>query len=179
VASERQFDHAYLFSTPSTAKISVHTKAELETRDKRLVVDICKAPLRDPTNCLGSSMMKRQIASITAALVALTTGLLQSEQVNAAELPSNGLVLWLDATDASSLKLTNGQVDSWRNKAPGFQSQFKSRKDHYPRYRNAAESGMRPALRFDGRDDVLADGQFNHQMKTWTLAVVAAPFPSN
>jgi hypothetical protein len=124
-------------------------------------------------------MMNRQIASIIAALVALTTGLLQLEQVNAAELPSKGLVLWLDSADAASLKLTNGHVASWRNKAPDCQNQFKSRQDHYPRYLNAAESGMRPALRFDGRGDVLADGQFDHQMRTWTLAVVAAPFASN
>ena len=123
-------------------------------------------------------MIKKQIAGFTA-LVVLTTGLLQSEQTIAAELPSTGLVLWLDAAAASSLTLTNGLVDSWRNQAPGFQNQFKSRKDHYPRYLNAAESGLRPALRFDGRADVLADGQFNHPMKKWTLAVVAAPFPSN
>ncbi len=122
---------------------------------------------------------RKQIAGI-AALVALTTGLLPWELVNAAELiPTNGLVLWLDAANAASLKLTNGLVDAWRNQAPGFQHEFRSRKDSTPQFLNAPASGVRPALRFDGRDDVLVDAKFNRQMKTWTLVVVAAPFSAS
>jgi len=122
--------------------------------------------------------MEKKIAGI-AALVVLMSGLLPLESVNAAELPQKGLVLWLDAANTASLKLTNGLVEAWRNQAPGFQNEFKSGKDSAPQFLNAAGSGVRPALRFDGRDDVLVDGQFNHPMQTWTLAVVAAPFPAN
>jgi transcriptional regulator with AAA-type ATPase domain len=53
VTSERQFDRVYLFSTPSTAEISAQTKTELQKRSKGLVVEICDAPLKDPTNYLG------------------------------------------------------------------------------------------------------------------------------
>ena len=53
VTSERQFDRVYLFSTPSTAEITAQTKAELQKRNKGLAVDICEAPLKDPTNYLG------------------------------------------------------------------------------------------------------------------------------
>ncbi|MBI4026282.1 MAG: sigma 54-interacting transcriptional regulator [Verrucomicrobia bacterium] len=53
VASERQFDRVYLFSTPNTAEISAQTKDELQKRNRSLAVEICEAPLNDPTNYLG------------------------------------------------------------------------------------------------------------------------------
>lgn len=53
VAAERQFDRAYLFTTPNTAEISAQTKEELQKRNKGLDVEICEVPLKDPTNYLG------------------------------------------------------------------------------------------------------------------------------
>jgi len=122
--------------------------------------------------------MKRPIARF-AVFTALALNLLPPHPIKADNLPSPGLVLWLDAARVSSLSLTNGRVDSWQNQAPGIEHHFKSGKNHSPRYLKAGESGMRPAIRFDGQGDVLIDEQFNHPMKTWTLAVVAAPFPGN
>jgi transcriptional regulator with AAA-type ATPase domain len=53
VASERQFDRVYLFTTPTTTDISAQTKEVLLSRNKEMTVEICEVPLKDPTNYLG------------------------------------------------------------------------------------------------------------------------------
>ena len=53
VTAERQFDRVCLFSTPSTTGITTQTQDELKKRNKGLAVEICEAPLKDPTNYLG------------------------------------------------------------------------------------------------------------------------------
>lgn len=114
-----------------------------------------------------------------AMLIMLSAFLAFPDASRAAELPQNGLVLWLDAADSASLKLSDGLVEGWQNKAPGCSNVFQSRKDQRPRFLKAPGAGVRPAIHFDGQDDVLIDSQFNRQSKTWTLVVVAAALPGN
>lgn len=123
--------------------------------------------------------MKLRSASILTVFAALNAGLLLALPGSAAELPAQGLVLRLDAADVTSLDLTNGAVNSWRSQTTEAQHEFRALPGHPPRYLKPGESGMRPVIRFDGQGELLLDERFHHSMKTWTLVVVAAPFPGN
>jgi len=88
--------------------------------------------------------------------------------------PQAGLLLWLDAADRDTLALDGERVQAWKNKA-NLSSSLVAQGDVRPLYVPESD-GMGPALRFDGRNDVLRDETFHRQAKTWTLMVVAAPF---
>jgi hypothetical protein len=93
-----------------------------------------------------------------------------------AETPVRDLVLWLDASDVSSMELEGGTVVRWRNRAPGFVNSFTSESDRRPRLAVRDGKPARSAVVFDGIDDVLRDVDFNRDSDEWTLVLVAAPF---
>jgi hypothetical protein len=133
------------------------------------IIFIAKERLTKPTE-------RPLVSALVVAALATSLCVRSSE---GAEVPREGLILRLDAADGPSLKITNGLVEGWRNKAAGFTNEFKSRGDQRPRWLNAPGGGVRPVVGFDGRDDVLLDEKFGRHPKTWTLVLVAAALPGN
>ena len=87
----------------------------------------------------------------------------------------SNLLLWLDASDQSTLTLSpDGHVSAWTNKAAKVGRQLTSSKAQTPLYVTKALGGH-PALRFDGKDDVLRDTNFGRSAPTWSLALVMTP----
>ena len=93
-----------------------------------------------------------------------------------AETPQESLILWLDAAAAASMGLEDGHVAWWQNRAPGFTNRLTSEPHRRPTL--AAHDGKpaRPAVFFDGVDDVLRDTAFGQACDAWALVLVAAPF---
>ena len=113
-------------------------------------------------------MIVRVFAAGVLLLVPATT-------VFAAEPPSAGLLVWLDAADASTVHTDGGRVTRWDSKAPGgkrFGAEGKQRPQYVPR----VDSGARPGVLFDGLNDVLRELDFGQRTKSWTLAIVATPY---
>ncbi len=92
--------------------------------------------------------------------------------------PMTGLILWLDASDRTTLRLAGERVEAWGNKVPGIKHGFVAEDTARPRYVARRVSGVRAAIRFDGIDDVLRCRRFGIKAPRWTLMVVAAPFSS-
>jgi HEAT repeat protein len=85
------------------------------------------------------------------------------------------LLLWLDAADPGTLTIdADGHVSAWANKAQRVDGKFMSDGSRRPLYVEKALGG-RPAIRFDGVDDVLRNVKFDRAAKTWTLAIVVTP----
>ena len=89
--------------------------------------------------------------------------------------PAEGLILWLDASDTSTMTLDGDRVRAWRNKAPGAGNALEADSARAPQYDPGSGRRLRPVVRFDGRDDVLRDLAFDRKAPRWTLVVVAAP----
>ncbi|MFN3648177.1 MAG: HEAT repeat domain-containing protein [Armatimonadota bacterium] len=85
------------------------------------------------------------------------------------------LLLWLDAADRATVTTgADGRVSAWASKAGRVTARLTSTGARQPVY--AAEAlGGRPAVRFDGMDDVLRDTAFRQASKEWTLALVVTP----
>lgn len=90
--------------------------------------------------------------------------------------PSNGLLLWLDAGDKTTLRLEGDAVDAWLSKAPGAVQAAQGVGIQRPCYLPHEDGALRPAVRFDGVDDVLRLPAFNQRADTWSLIVVCAPW---
>ena len=89
---------------------------------------------------------------------------------------SDSMLLWLDAADASSLRLDGEFVDSWANKAPnGARAAFSAGKQR-PRWMAHQGTPLRAAVRFDGIDDVLRIPEFGQRADAWTLVMLCAPY---
>ena len=89
--------------------------------------------------------------------------------------PAEGLRLWFDAADKTTLSLDGEMVASWKSKAPGAEQSALGSGDHRPRWVANEDTTHRPAVFFDGDDDVLMIPAFAQQADTWTLVVVCAP----
>ena len=93
----------------------------------------------------------------------------------APEAGDERLLLWFDASDRSSLTIgDDGLVSAWSNKARAAGRAVTSEGARRPRFA-ATAIGDKPAVRFDGIDDVLRDTDFSRSATDWTLFVVAAP----
>lgn len=85
------------------------------------------------------------------------------------------LLLWLDATDKTSMVIDDdGHVSQWRNKARPKGRAVTAGGARRPQW-IADALGNRPAVRFDGRDDVMSDSEFAGSADQWTLFLVATP----
>jgi hypothetical protein len=90
-------------------------------------------------------------------------------------LPADGLLLWFDAADRTTLQLDGDQVLSWKSKAPGPEQAASSPGTAHPLWRPHEGTPLRPAIFFDGDDDVLVLPEFAKQADAWTLVVACAP----
>ena len=85
------------------------------------------------------------------------------------------LLLWLDASDQATVTTASeGCVSAWSNKAAHVGRKLTSSAAQQPLY-VAQALGGRPALRFDGIDDVLRDAGFAQSAQTWTVMLVVTP----
>lgn len=104
----------------------------------------------------------------------LTLGILSCMSAAPPPMPDTGLLAWFDAADPATLTLESGRVSSWASKAsPPCAADASG--EQRPVF-VAGDGARRPALRFDGLDDVLRVSAFNRTADTWTLIIVAAPF---
>ena len=85
------------------------------------------------------------------------------------------LLLWLDASDRPTLTIgSDGRVSAWSSKAPKVDRKLISSGEQQPRYVVQALGG-RPAVQFDGVDDVLRDRAFGQAAQAWTVILVVTP----
>ncbi|MHB8957460.1 MAG: HEAT repeat domain-containing protein [Pirellulaceae bacterium] len=85
------------------------------------------------------------------------------------------LLLWLDATERSTLTADDqGHVSEWQSKALARPCAVRSAGTQRPLLVQNAWDG-KPAVRFDGQDDVLRNTQFNQSAPRWTLFLVTCP----
>ena len=85
------------------------------------------------------------------------------------------LLLWLDATDRATLTVdAQGYVSEWKSKATRLACGVNSAGTQRPQLVESAWEG-KPAVRFDGQDDVLRNTQFNQSAPQWTLFLVTCP----
>ncbi len=111
-----------------------------------------------------------EAASVLIALVAaLTPGL-------PASMPADGLLLCFDAADRESLRLDGDLVDSWTGKTLNGPCAALAAGKQRPRWVLHEGAQLRPAVRFDGVDDVLLIPSFGQQADTWSLIMVCAPY---
>ena len=114
----------------------------------------------------------------TAGMRSILIGLLLTTPLvcSYAQVPVDGLTLWLDATDPGTVHVNGeGLVDRWDNKAIRSTGGVSSTGRCRPHFLAREGRMIRPAIFFDGVDDVLSDPSFNHRAACWTLVVVAAP----
>jgi hypothetical protein len=90
-------------------------------------------------------------------------------------VPRDGLILWLDATAAESLRCEGEAVAAWASQAPGPDVVLTATESRRPTLVGTATRGPTAAIRFDGRNDALACATFGRRMRTWTLVAVVAP----
>jgi len=85
------------------------------------------------------------------------------------------LLLWLDAGDPATMTTTpEGRVAGWASRAARVRARLSSAGPQQPLLVPQGLGG-RPAVRFDGVDDVLRDTAFGQSAAEWTLAVVLTP----
>lgn len=91
----------------------------------------------------------------------------------AAEDPN--LLLWLDASDPATVTASpEGRVSAWKSRAARVPAGLAGSGRQQPLYVPQALGG-RPAVRFDGSDDVLRNPAFRQAAKEWTIAMVVTP----
>jgi len=90
-------------------------------------------------------------------------------------VPTEALVLHLDAADAPSLRLDGDCVEAWRSLVAGGKAAVAT-SDARPRWIRNETKAVRPMVFFDGQDDALRVSSFDTRAETWTLAVVCAPY---
>ncbi|MBD3175108.1 MAG: hypothetical protein GF320_08000 [Armatimonadia bacterium] len=94
----------------------------------------------------------------------------------AAQTPTDGLLLWLDASAAGKLTTdAAGRVEEWRSSVTG--PPLVSEGEQRPHLVDRSQAGLPPVVRFDGQDDVLRCLDFARATQTWTLLVRVAPRP--
>ena len=108
-----------------------------------------------------------------AALVAATAALCGAAGQQSG-IPRGGLLLWLSAEDEQRLTLDGDAVVEWRGRA-GTRAGLAASGTQAPTWQRRDSGPIRPAVRFDGQDDVLRGLSFNRRAGTWTLVLVAAP----
>lgn len=82
------------------------------------------------------------------------------------------LLLWLDSSDKKTITVDpDGCVSAWGNKSLKVGRSLASSGTRRPRYVAKGLAGL-PAIRFDGKDDLLRDTGFNRSVERWTLFVV-------
>lgn len=85
------------------------------------------------------------------------------------------LLLWLDAADRATLTTApNGSVSAWASKGARVKTRLTSAGGQQPVF-VAQGLGSKPAVRFDGNDDVLRDTMFRQSSGEWTVALVVTP----
>lgn len=85
------------------------------------------------------------------------------------------LLLWLDASDAGTLSAgADGKVSAWASKARRAPARLTAAGAKQPLLVRKALGG-KPAVRFDGIDDVLREGAFRQSAREWTIALVVTP----
>ncbi|MCU0962040.1 MAG: LamG domain-containing protein [Pirellulaceae bacterium] len=87
--------------------------------------------------------------------------------------PRAGLLVWFDAADTATLDVADGRVSCWRSKDGTAPVSLLAEGRQRPSLRT--ENGLRPALLFDGVNDVLRCAELSRQTPTWTLVAVVAP----
>jgi HEAT repeat protein/type 1 glutamine amidotransferase len=93
----------------------------------------------------------------------------------APEATDPNLLLWLDASDPATVNASpDGRVAGWANKAAGVAARLTSAGAQQPVY-VAQALGGRPAVRFDGVDDLLRNPVFRQAAREWTIALVVTP----
>ena len=94
----------------------------------------------------------------------------------------DGLALWLDASDESTITLSSGAVSQWNDKSGNARHATQGTSDDRPVVQVAAING-RNALRFDGTNDFLAinDGRnlFRNAAAATVYAVAKTTTPSS
>ena len=90
-------------------------------------------------------------------------------------IPREGLLLWLDAADEQALICNGGVVTSWHSRAGGEGATLVGAGHDGPTWQRRGSGAIRPAVYFDGQDDVLRACSFNRRARTWTLVLVVAP----
>ncbi len=109
--------------------------------------------------------------------LALVMAMAMAHAGNRDAIPVEGLLVRLDAGDASMLRLDDtGRVIEWRSAVPAaphtLEAPEASRRPQSLRGRRGA---LRPCVRFDGNDDVLVASAFAKTAESWTAVLVAAP----
>ncbi len=85
------------------------------------------------------------------------------------------LLLWLNASDLTTLKINNDmRVSRWSSKAAKGEHRLTSSGAQQPLY-VAKVLGGKATLRFDGVDDVLRDTSFGRSAQAWTVVLVVTP----
>jgi hypothetical protein len=89
--------------------------------------------------------------------------------------PMDGLLLWLDTSNADSVHVAGDRVSRWDSQSPaGGALEAVGRQQ--PQWIRREGSGARPGILFDGINDVLVAKAFQQRAETWTLVVVATPY---
>jgi HEAT repeat protein len=115
----------------------------------------------------GSAMVAVMLLAITRWLGAADPAAPQADDPD--------VLLWLDAADRATVNVDpSGFVSEWTSKAQRVRSTVTAEGQQRPQFIADAWEG-KPALRFDGQDDVLHNVQFDQQANTWTLLLVVAP----
>ncbi len=99
--------------------------------------------------------MKVTLSIAFACLVALLASVEIAEAtVISAPTEIDGNVLWLDASDTSSISQSSGSVDSWTDKSTAGGGTVTNSGDNRPTTGTATQNGLN-LLSFDGADDTL------------------------
>ena len=98
-----------------------------------------------------------------------------SNVVQEPQIDDPSLVLWLDATEQSTLvRDEQGYVSEWRSRSGQANAVLTAADSHRPQW--VADDGRgHPAVRFDGQDDFLRQLDFGQVAQQWTLLLVARP----
>jgi len=92
-----------------------------------------------------------------------------------AGVPTDGLILWIEAADRSTLTLEGDLVSAWASKAPGSQVVLRAQGDRRPKLTAPVGRGPHKAISFDGRNDILRHLGFGRRAREWTLIALLAP----
>jgi hypothetical protein len=91
-------------------------------------------------------------------------------------MPAEGLLVRFDASDMATLHLDGDRVDVWTSNVFGGRLLASGSGEQRPRWVSHEKTPLRPAIFFDGVDDVLTIPKCMQLAGTWTLVVVCAPY---
>ncbi|MDD5705278.1 MAG: GDSL-type esterase/lipase family protein, partial [Kiritimatiellae bacterium] len=109
-------------------------------------------------NIFFTERVLKRMVFVAVVFLAVVSG----RMTLAAEIPPDGLVLWLDAADQATIaKSDDNSVSQWADKRVATRGLFQSQPAKQPKYAvtHAASDGL-PAVIFDGNDDGLLSYDF-------------------